>query len=291
MQNLKEKTEQPNSPADTIKYYYTSQASLQTSNLLITLLVASLAFCTGYFFSQVKYLQSGKTLGAATQPQGTQQAAAAQPTEVPIDANSVKEVFNTEGIIKFGNTNSKLLIVEGSDPSCPYCSVASGENATLAQQAGLTYKDAGGTYLPPLTNIRQLVEEGKAAFATFYMNGHGSGELAMQALYCAYEKGVYWEAHDLLMNNDGYTLINNEVKNDKANASKLADYLSGVIDPTFLTECLTTGKYADRLAKEQELGRKLGGSGTPFFIVGSTPFRGAYSYSDMESAVKTALGE
>jgi protein-disulfide isomerase len=268
---------------------YTRQVSLQTSNLLITLLVAGLAFATGYFVSEVRNLKAGKTVATAPTT-GTTPAAAAQPTDAPLDINKVKSLF-TKDSLKFGDTNAKLLFVEFTDPSCPFCHVSGGLDPEVAKQAGLQYKSDGGTYVPPVPEMKKLVDEGKAAMVLRYTTGHGAGHIPMEALYCANEQGKFWEAHDLLMNNEGYNLINNDVKDDRNNDQLLVDYLANVVDPSALKDCIDSKKYEQRVADDEKLGQQFGVQGTPQFIVNTTAYKGAYSWSDMEPTVNKALGK
>ncbi len=211
-----------------------------------------------------------------------------QPQEVKID--QVKKLFSRD-FIYFGDANRKLLFVEVSDPSCPFCHIAAGKNPGLAAQVGerFKYQSQGGSYVPPVPEIKKLVDQGKASFAFLYSNGHGNGELAAQAMYCAYEKGKFWEVHDRLMTNEGYILINEKVKNDKANIPELVNFLANEIDGNFLKNCLESEKYKQKLARDQELSVTLGYQGTPHFLVNSQMFQGAYSFTDMKSVVDKNL--
>lgn len=147
----------------------------------------------------------------------------------------------------------------------------------------------GGTYIAPVPEMKKLVDSGKAAFAYIYYPGHGNGEMGAKALYCAAEKGKFWEVHDLLMTSKGYDLINNTVKNDKAKSGELAEFLKSAFDAASMKACLAGGKYDTRIQDDMKLASGLGVQGTPGFFVNSTPFSGAYSYKDMESAVTAAL--
>lgn len=223
---------------------------------------------------------------------GTTAAANAgqQPAQVTVTKDQIKNLF-TKAVVKFGDVNSKLVFVEITDPSCPYCHVAAGINTDLMNQMGANFKTVaeGGTYLPPVPEIKKLVDSGKAAFAILYTPGHGNGQMGMKALFCANEEGKYWEAHDLIYSAAGYELQNTTVKNDKEQSQTVADFLSAAVDPTTMKTCLDSGKYESKLGDEQQLAASVGVSGTPGFFVNTTAFAGAYSFSDMESAVKAAL--
>ena len=258
--------------------------NLQQVFILALVLVAlSLAFFSGTLWQKVKNLEKGG--GTAT----------AQPTaeaQLTVSLDTIKGLFDKD-LIKFGDKDRKVLFVEVSDPSCPFCQIASGLNPTLNKQVGERFKlvKDGGTYVAPVTEMRKLVEAGKASFVWIYYPGHGSGEMGTKALYCAYEKGKFWQVNDLLMTNKGYDLLNNTIKNDKTKSGELAAFLKSAVDPAFLKECLDSGKYDARLTSDMQLAQPLfpPQGGTPNFFINDTNFNGAYSYTDMKSVVDAAL--
>lgn len=247
-----------------------------------------MAFAVGVLWEKVSNLEGGtrSTTATPTVAQAQQAQQAAKPT---VTQDQIKSLFSMD-LVKIGDDKKKILFVEISDPSCPYCHIASGKNPELSGQAGdrFKYVSDGGAYVPPVTEMRKLVEQGNASYVFIYTPGHGAGEMATKALYCAFEKGKYWEVHDLLYTNKGYELINNTVKNDKAKAGELADFLkpAGVSD---MKSCLEGTKYDERIGSDTALARSLGVAGTPAFFINSQLFAGAYSYKDMESAVTAAL--
>lgn len=256
---------------------------------ILMVLSVGLAFMVGVLWQKVTNLEKGGTTVGTNQQD---QAAQVQPTTV--DLNAIKGLWDKD-VIKFGNANSKVLFVEVADPSCPFCHVAGGHDPELSaemdkQTNRFKYVSAGGDYLPPVTEMKKLLDSGKAAFAYIYSPGHGNGEMATKALYCANEKGKFWEAHDLLMTKAGYDLQNDVVKNDKAQSGKIADFLKSAVDASFIKSCLDSGKYDSRLTSDQNLASStLGITGTPGFFVNSARFNGAYSYTDMKATVDAAL--
>ena len=76
---------------------------------------------------------------------------------------------------------------------------------------------------------QKLIDAGKASLF-IYSNGHGAGEVATQALYCAYEQDKFWEVHDIFMSGSGYDMINNTVKNDMSKSSQLVALVDKVLD-------------------------------------------------------------
>jgi protein-disulfide isomerase len=58
------------------------------------------------------------------------EAAQAAPEAAPVvTMDQVKGLFADENNLVFGDPNSKVLFVEFSDPSCPYCHIAAGTNS------------------------------------------------------------------------------------------------------------------------------------------------------------------
>jgi len=284
---IKKMVTMPESAAEVVPPKRNSGMAEKMMPLMMVVMLV-MAFGLGAMWSKVKYLEAG---GAATAPSGgTQPAAAAQPAAVQVTQDQIRSLFDKE-VVSFGQADSKLVFVEVADPSCPYCHIAAGKNPELNRQAGAQFSLVadGGTYVAPVEEMRKLLDSGRAGYVYIYTNGHGNGELAQKALYCAHEKGRFWQVHDKLMTNAGYDLINNVVKNDKANIQKLVDFLQGSVDTNFLKSCLEGGKYDGRIASDQQLAASLGIQGTPGFFVNTTKFGGAYSWTDMKSAADAAL--
>lgn len=257
-----------------------------TTHVLVVLLVLA-AFGLGSLYTRVKYLEKGTTSNTTANTT----TAAAQPQAPPaVGIEQVKDAFG-KSLIKFGDVNKKLVLLEIADPSCPYCHVAGGFDGELNKQIGDRFKlvSDGGTYVAPVPEMKKLVDSGKASFAYIYMPGHGNGEMGTKALYCAFTTGKFWEVHDKLMTNDGYNLMNNTVKNDKTKSQDVADFLKSVYDPVAMKSCIDSGKYDAQLQSDIGLASNLGVQGTPGFFVNATNFAGAYSFKDMQSAVDTGL--
>jgi protein-disulfide isomerase len=267
--------------------------------ILVVALIAA-AYFIGNLTAKVQYLQKGSAATPSAAAGTTPAAGAAAPT---VTLAQIKDVFKKD-VIKFGNANSKLLFVEVADPSCPYCHVAAGQDpelvAAIPQFAQFKTAAQGGTYVPPVPEMKKLVDAGKAAFAYIYDPGHGNGEMGVRALYCAFEKGKFWEVHALIMSEKGYEIQNGTdpagqastapvVKNDKTKSQDLANFLAPAIDPVFMKSCLDSGKYDARLGADTQLASSIGIQGTPGYFVNATNFAGAYSFKDMQSAVDAAL--
>lgn len=260
-------------------------------------LTTPMAILLGSFVIAVAILMQGGIIkvgksaqGLAGGPSATaapQQAAPQQPQQPTVTQDTIKALFNDKNIV-LGDKNSKNLLVEVADPSCPYCHVAAGFNPSLNKQIGskFTLVSDGGTYVAPVPEMKKLVEQGKAALVWIYTPGHGNGEMGTKAMYCANEKGKFWAVHDKLMTSEGYDLLNNTVKNDKSKSKEMADFLSSEFNTSDMKNCLDNGKYDAKLQEDVTTAGKLGVNGTPGFFVNTTNFAGAYSWKDMESAVR-----
>jgi protein-disulfide isomerase len=256
--------------------------------IALMIIVVVGAFFMGSLWTKVRILEKGTPAAVQPAAQGTAQQQAAKPT---IALAQVQDAYN-KSLIKFGDSKKKVMFVEISDPSCPYCHIAGGKNSELnSQTAQFKLVADGGTYVAPVPEMKKLIDSGKAAYTLLYYPGHGNGEMGAKAFYCAFEKGKFWQVNDLLMTNAGYNLLNNTIKNDKTKSGELAQFLAGAIDSNFMKTCLESGKYDNQLSKDQELARGLNVAGTPGFFVNTTVFSGAYSFTDMQPAVNTALGQ
>lgn len=259
----------------TLNPFYSTPSAIILGSIIIALAM----LIQGGIIKVGKPVTATTATPQATQPQ-TPQAAA-------VTISAIKALFNDKSI-HFGDVNSKNLLVEMADPSCPYCHAAAGHNSELNKQLGSQFllDSEGGTYIAPVPKMKELVDQGKAAFVYVYYPGHGNGEMGAKALYCANEQGKFWQVHDRLMSNDGYNLMNTQVKNDKTKSGDVATFLSSVFDATQMKTCLDSGKYDDKLNQDKALATTLGIQGTPGFFINTTSFPGAYSWKDMQSAVK-----
>jgi protein-disulfide isomerase len=261
----------------------------KTTPILVVLLVVA-AFAIGSMWTKIQYLQGSApsapaVAGAAVGPSPAAQQPTA-PTAPTVSLDKIKAQF-ADGFIHFGDANKKVLFTEISDPSCPFCHFAGGKNPELAQTSSRFIPiSAGGTYDPPVEEMRKLIASGQASFVWIYSNGHGNGELGAQAFYCANEQGKFWEAHDILMSNKGYEAMNT----NHADSAAFSTLLAGVVDPGFMKTCLDSKKYAANITRDQQISAALGFNGTPDFFVNTTNFNGAVDYKTaMDPVVKGLL--
>jgi len=256
---------------------------------LFILLSIVLAFFVGTLWQKVRTLEKGN----AERVQQGATSAPSQAENAKVSMDTIRGLFDKD-VIKFGNKDSKLIFVEISDPNCPYCAVASGENPELNK----TFREGrfklvkdGGNYVSPVSEMRKFIDEGKASFIYVYYPGHGLDEMEAKVLYCAYEMDKFWPVHDLLMSSAGFDFLNKNEQVTEKKSDKFAQFFKSVVDPVKMKECLDSDRYKSRVQSDMDLAVSLGLQGTPMFFVNDTRFDGAYSFSDMEPVVKAALGE
>jgi protein-disulfide isomerase len=254
-----------------------------TQYLMVILLVVG-AYFLGVYKTKTEYLEKGVATAAQ---QGTQQA----PVPQPVDMAKVDALFADKDNLVLGKRDAKIKFVEFSDTSCPFCHVAAGKNPTLSTQmnARFTPVSAGGTYVPPVEEIKKLVDSGKAALLWLYTPGHGNGELGTLALYCANEQGKFWEAHDKLMNSEGYALVNEKVLNDRAKTGEVATFLKGAVDSNKLKNCMDSKKYEARVTGDPQIASGFGYGATPTFFINTTVVEGASSWDEAFKSVVDPL--
>lgn len=240
----------------------------------------------GSIVAAVKQPASKAPAQVPTVDNGAQQ----QPSDPVVTIDGIRGLFDGKNIT-LGKKDSKVVFVEFSDPSCPYCHVAAGKNPNLNKKIGSQFVmvNDGGSYVPPVPEMKKLVDAGKASFVWIYTDGHGNGEMGTKALYCAQEKKKFWEAHDLLMSEAGYNMMNTDVKNDKTKAGVVADFLKSAVNAGDMKSCLESGKYDSRIAEDMATATQFGLSGTPKFFVNTEVFKGAYSFKDMQPSVDKYL--
>ena len=247
-----------------------------TQYLMVIALVAG-SYFLGVYKTKTEFLEKNPNTVAQVDGAEAGQPAAPKPVEIA----KVNDLFADKTNIILGNPDAPIKFVEFSDTSCPFCHVAAGVNPELSKQMNPSFVSVedGGTYVPPVLEIKKLVEQGKAALAWIYTPGHGNGELGTLALYCANDQGKFWEAHDKLMSNEGYALVNEKVKNDRTKFADVATFLKGDLDSKKLQNCLESNKYEGRIAGDPQIASSFGYGATPTFFINDKVVEGAASWT------------
>lgn len=171
-----------------------------------------------------------------------------------------------------GDVNATVKIVEYSDTECPFC-----------KRFHFTMKKV----------IEKYGSEGKVAlvYRHFPLDAlHSKARKEAEALECAAELGgnaKFWSYLDRMMevtpSNDGL---------EESALPEIAKYIG--LDESKFNECLSSGKYADRVAEDLKNATLTGGQGTPWsIIIGKDgkkyPINGALPYEQVEILIEQAI--
>ncbi len=156
---------------------------------------------------------------------------------------TVRPVDDTDYIR--GNPNAPILVIEYSDYDCPFCKNFHDTMNQIMEEYGVTGK-VGWVYRQfPLEQL------------------HPNAPRISEAAYCVGELAggdAYWKFSDLIFNE-------REI-NAPTNMTRLPEFAETAgADKAKFNECLTSGKYKDKVAQSIQEGVAAGAQGTPYSIV------------------------
>jgi protein-disulfide isomerase len=162
-----------------------------------------------------------------------------------------------------GSVDAPVVVVEFSDFLCGYCRI-------FAQET-----------LPKIEE--RYIREGKIRFVYRHMTVRGDASfLAAQAASCAEDQGKFWEFHDVLFGKNSPFVFT---------SARLKQYAARLrLDAKSFSACLDSGKYAERVETETVLGRALGATGTPAFLLNGQLVIGAYPFEAFQRGFDMLLG-
>jgi len=142
-----------------------------------------------------------------------------------------------------GSKDARLTLIEFSDYQCPYC------------------KRHVDTTLPQLE--KEYITTGKLryVFRDFPLESiHDRAFKAAEAAHCAGEQQKYWEMHDRLF-----------AKQDALAPMDLVEHARAIgLETRPFRKCLDGGRYADVIRGSVTEGKKLGITGTPAMLLGTS---------------------
>jgi len=183
------------------------------------------------------------------------------PNNIPTGTVSVNAQDYVDDDPMLGDQNAKLTIVEFSDYQCPFCARVEPtvkqiiDEYVTSGKVRFVYRDF------PLTSIHQYAQ------------------ISAEASECADEQSKFWEYHDVL--------FENQASLEKDSLKKYANDLG--LDSGKFNECLDSGKYKSEVNKDSQDAQKVGGQGTPYFLVGEIPVSGAQPYENFKQAIEAQL--
>lgn len=204
---------------------------------------------------------------------GTQQEVAAAPlapqpsagdTQQPTTAQPVKAVDNATEHIR-GPMNAKVTLIVYSDFECPFCKQ---HFSTINQLMAAYPKDL------------------RFVYRHYPLSFHQNAEKEAEASECAAELGgnaAFWKFYDKVFtettsNGTGFAL-------DRLVPAAQEIGLNG---PAF-KKCLDSGKYAAKVAQEEQEGADAGVQGTPGSFVNGKAISGAQPVAVFKAAIDAAL--
>ncbi len=163
-----------------------------------------------------------------------------------------------------GEASAPVTIDEWADFQCPACGV-------FARQTE-----------PQLIQTYVAKGQVKIVFHNFAFLGRESNWAAEAAL-CAGESGKFFEFHDRLY---AAQAGENQGAFAKDKLKKMGSDLG--LGPSFAT-CVDSGKYAQSVRDEQNVGVGKGVSKTPTLFVNGKKYEGAYSFDEMKQIIDPLL--
>ncbi len=182
----------------------------------------------------------------------------AAPTQAVADASKLSPVTLDDHVL--GNYNAPVTMIEFADFQCPFClQFESTLNKVLADYQG---------------KVRLVYRHFPLAF-------HAEAEKAAEASECAAEQGKFWEMHDKIFEaNQSQTMSVDQWK-------KIARSLG--LKTTQFNNCLDSGKYANKIASEENEGQAAGVQGTPTIFINGELVSGALPYDSIKSVIDSKL--
>ena len=241
-------------------------------NIPVAILIAAVVISIAIIWTK-------KPVAVATT--GTSQSAAALNST---ETANIPPVTADDHIL--GNPNAPIKIVEYSDPSCPYCKMF---NATMNQ---IMNQYGSGGQVAWVYRSFPLDKPGTADDGGIL---HPNAGHEAQALECAGSLGgndKFWAYTNLLYSTTPSVTPQTPNGLDQNQLPVFAVKVG--LDKQAFVDCLSSGKFADKIEAQYQDGLNAGITGTPFsFIVTSSgtqvPVPGGQPFSTLKSAIDTIL--
>ena len=165
-----------------------------------------------------------------------------------------------------GDKDAPVTFIEFSDFSCGFCKRFFNETENQI--------------------IQDYVDTGKVRFV--YKNYAFLGPTsvtAAQGLWCAHDQGKYWEYHDHIFANVSGS--GNWMSDD--NVDQIAQDIG--MNATTFADCISSGKYQEKVAEELKEGQGIGVTGTPASFINGEKVSGAQPYAVFKEVIERKLKE
>jgi len=163
-----------------------------------------------------------------------------------------------------GSPEAPVTLVEFSDFQCSYCRKF--------------WRDT----LPRIEE--KYIRTGKLRFVYRHLAILGAASVeASIAAECAHEQGQFWPYHDRLFSTGGLFAFST------GNLKRYATDLQ--LDTSKFATCLVTEQLREKVERETMVGRTIGITGTPGFLINRGRLIGAYPYETFEEIIEGMLKE
>lgn len=187
------------------------------------------------------------------------EAATPPPANEPIDDDFVAPLpqVTADDHVE-GPADAKVTVIVYDDFECPFCA----------------------NFHPALKQAREEYR-GKVRFVIrhFPLSFHPKAQPAAEASECAAEQGKFWEYADALFENQD-SLGNDLYK-------KLAGDLG--LNASKFNDCLTSGKYTQKIRNQMSAGAAAGVKGTPASFINGELVSGAVPYETLKTVIDSKL--
>ena len=161
-----------------------------------------------------------------------------------------------------GSADAPVTMVYFTDFQCGYCRKFAHET------------------LPKLEE--HYIQSGKVRLVFRHLAILGEASVqAARASSCAFDQGKFWEYHDALFNKTSPLAFN--AARLKRHASELR------LDDKAFAACFDNKAYAKRVEAETLIGRTLGATGTPAFLINGQLALGAYPFEAFQQGIDGML--
>lgn len=161
-----------------------------------------------------------------------------------------------------GSPDASVVMVYFTDFQCGYCRKF--------------VKDT----LPKIEDQYVRTDKVRLVFRHLAILGEASTQAA-RAASCAFDQGKFWEYHDALFANTSPLAFS--TARLKRQASDLH------LDEKTFASCLDSKAYAKRVEAETLVGRALGATGTPAFLINGQLLLGAYPFEVFQQGLDSVL--
>lgn len=191
-------------------------------------------------------------------------------TETPASIDNIRPVDETDHVL--GNPDADVVVVEYSDPECPFCKQFHSTMHQIMDKYGADGKVAWVYRHYPIPQL------------------HSNAPKQAEALECAARIGgndAFWKYTD--------QIYKETPSNNGLDMNRLPEIATEIgLDRVAFEGCLNDGTSADRVAADTQNAVEVGGRGTPTSVLITKSGKkalipGAYPYENMVTIIEEAL--